>query len=51
MQGKFQTTIFSNSGHLIQEDEPKKLAEAVDVFAQRFRVGFSAAQSAALVSI
>ena len=35
MQGKFQMLIFPESGHLIQEDSPEKLADAMMEFWKR----------------
>ena len=35
MQGKFQLEIVKNSGHAIQEDQPKKLGEIFNNFIRR----------------
>lgn len=35
MQGKFQLEIIRNTGHAIQEDQPKKLAEIFNNFIRR----------------
>ena len=36
MQGKFQMVLLPQAGHALQEDEPRKTAEAVLAFAQRY---------------
>ena len=38
MQGKFQLVLLPKSGHAVQEDQPRKLAEAVATFATRHRL-------------
>ena len=38
MQGKFQMTVLP-AGHAIHEDEPARVAGALEGFVQRFRVG------------
>jgi len=37
MQGKFQLTMFPSVGHTIQEDDPKRTAEALLQFQQRYK--------------
>lgn len=39
MQGKFQMVLVPQSGHAIQEDEPEEVAQTVQSFIQRFRIG------------
>lgn len=39
MQGKFQMVLVPQSGHAIQEDEPEEVAQSVQAFIQRFRIG------------
>eukprot|EP00298_Acanthocystis_sp_HF-20_P004308 c14647_g1_i1.p1 GENE.c14647_g1_i1~~c14647_g1_i1.p1 ORF type:complete len:363 (-),score=165.81 c14647_g1_i1:23-1090(-) len=36
MQGKFQLIVFPECGHMVQEDQPIKLAQALNIFSQRF---------------
>jgi pimeloyl-ACP methyl ester carboxylesterase len=37
MQGKFQLVLLPSCGHAIQEDDPKKTAEALILFKQRYK--------------
>eukprot|EP00916_Digyalum_oweni_P009089 GHVL01015297.1.p1 GENE.GHVL01015297.1~~GHVL01015297.1.p1 ORF type:complete len:248 (+),score=45.79 GHVL01015297.1:90-833(+) len=38
MQGKFQYTVVGDSGHVIEEDNPGKVAQIIIEFAQRYKV-------------
>ncbi len=39
MQGKFQLILMPTAGHAIHEDEPDRMAEHLQQFLQRFRIG------------
>ena len=38
MQGKFKLCVFSNVGHIIQEDDPKATFEMIDNFITTFKI-------------
>ncbi|CAD7696439.1 unnamed protein product [Ostreobium quekettii] len=39
MQGRFQMAVLPSSGHAVQEDNSEKVAEIVQKFVERFRIG------------
>lgn len=39
MQGKFQLVLLPTAGHAIQEDESRAMADHLEQFLKRFRVG------------
>jgi hypothetical protein len=39
MQGKFKMSVLNHVGHVVQEDDPRHVAELFDSFVNVFKIG------------